>query len=184
MKSIDCATPAPGSDSVHPKEIKHNYAFAPDGGALEKASDLRLRPRQGSHDATQMKGSLQKTIAIEFAKETGHGNGEDTVEKKDISSNSTAETHINQEGRMDQGDGASQSKGMQLESIPNLFQGLIVIITALGLFKKKSFKDSVSTFATEFVCAGNYLRLADQKQIILGQAEDLLRYHAFAKHLL
>ena len=60
-------------------------------------------------------------------------------------------------------------------------QELVLIIMLLGLFKKKSFKETLSTVATEFVCAANYLRLASQKQAVLGQAAALLEHIADKK---
>lgn len=76
------------------------------------------------------------------------------------------------------GDGVINNKGTESKAKLNLIQGLVLIIMSLGLFKKKSFKETVSTIATEFVCASNYLRLASQKTAILGQAAALLEHIA------
>ncbi len=63
----------------------------------------------------------------------------------------------------------------------NLIQALVLVLAALGLFKKKSFKETISTVATEFVCASNYLRLANRKPAVLGQAAALLEHIAEKK---
>ena len=59
-----------------------------------------------------------------------------------------------------------------------LIQCLVLVVMSLGLFNKRSFKEVVSTIATEFVCAINYLRMANQKPAILGQAAALLEHIA------
>lgn len=75
-------------------------------------------------------------------------------------------------------DGVIHNKGTESKAKLNLIQGLVLIIMSLGLFRKKSFKETVSTIAIEFVCASNYLRLASQKPAILGQAAALLEHIA------
>ncbi len=51
---------------------------------------------------------------------------------------------------------------------------LWLMFAALGLFQKKIFKEVVSTIATQYVTASNYLRMANQKPLILGQAAALV----------
>lgn len=59
-----------------------------------------------------------------------------------------------------------------------VFQALIVLLAAMGLFNKNTLKESISVVATEYVCASNYLRMANQKQLILGQFMALLEHIA------
>lgn len=64
------------------------------------------------------------------------------------------------------------------EAMINALQAFVIIFAALGLFQKKSLKEIVSTIATEYVCAGNYIRMANQKSVVLGQAAALLEHIA------
>lgn len=59
-----------------------------------------------------------------------------------------------------------------------VLQALVVLLASLGLFKRESLKEVVSIVATEYVCASNYLRLASQKQLIIGQVMALLEHIA------
>ena len=70
-----------------------------------------------------------------------------------------------------------KQKGAKL----GLLQSMVVILTGLGLFKRKSLKEEISNIATVFVCAGNYLRLADCKPEVVGQATALLEHIAEKK---
>jgi hypothetical protein len=63
-------------------------------------------------------------------------------------------------------------------TILGAFQSLIVIVTGLGLFSRKSLKEKVIRVATVYVCGVNYLRLANRKTAILGQAASLLEHIA------
>ncbi|MDJ0806283.1 MAG: hypothetical protein QNJ78_05560 [Gammaproteobacteria bacterium] len=57
-----------------------------------------------------------------------------------------------------------------------LLQGLIVIIAALGAFRKESLKAVISEAATEFVTAVGYIQAAERKQSVNGQLNALLEY--------
>lgn len=75
----------------------------------------------------------------------------------------------------------SGKKTEKKETMLNGFQALVIVFAALGLFQKKSLKEVVSTIATEYVCAGNYIRMAHQKSVVLGQAAALLEHLAEKK---
>jgi hypothetical protein len=62
-----------------------------------------------------------------------------------------------------------------------LLQSMVVVLTGLGLFKRKSLKEEISNIATMFVCASNYLRLADCKPEVVGQTTALLEHLAEKK---
>lgn len=53
-------------------------------------------------------------------------------------------------------------------------QILILILAAFGLLSNRNLKDLITSIAVEYVCACNYLRLAEQKPAVLGQAAALL----------
>ncbi len=76
------------------------------------------------------------------------------------------------------GQAQAGSENKEKETPITLVQTLVLIVMSLGLFRKKGFKETVSTIATEFVCVANYLRLADKKPAVLGQAAALLEHIA------
>jgi hypothetical protein len=149
---------------------------------------LYVKQEPSKRGETQGKGSPNKESdkgnsedGLPALSNTGDGNagvsGDDGKNDKDGSGTNGDIGQDNPNNNTNEKNKENVERGANLNPI----QTLVLVLVALGLFKKKSFKDVTRTIATEYVCASNYLRMAYRKPAVLGQAAALLEHIAEKK---